>query len=228
MKLRDVVLVFVLWVISAPFIESIVVHATGAHGWIYDLLLWGKLDAAIRWAVFWIALPLLLLRCSGKRGLVELGLVNPGFKKALIFVVLAGLALGVHFLVNRLLHHILPSPGSWYGGAVGRSRQHLSWGQLLFAEVTGTALLSPVAQEIFFRGMFQRFATERAGKVFGVIIAALLFAFWHEKYDLYHLTRYFGSGLIYGVLYLKTRSLYPAILCHCAWNLYVVLGHLVF
>lgn len=74
-------------------------------------------------------------------------------------------------------------------------------------------------EEFLFRGLiFQKIAIQK-NLIKGLLISALAFASLHLRYDLITL---FIAGIIYAVLYLKTKKLIYPILCHFFYNLIVV------
>lgn len=81
------------------------------------------------------------------------------------------------------------------------------------------ALLSGVAEEVFFRGLVQGLLVSWLGGV-GVFLQALLFALLHPAplrawaYPLYTAL----AGLLFGLAYLYTGSLVPGVLAHFLHN----------
>jgi membrane protease YdiL (CAAX protease family) len=83
---------------------------------------------------------------------------------------------------------------------------------LLFAVV-----VSPLAEEVFFRGyLFAKF--KREGHIFfGMVTSALLFAALHV-HNPYSMGAFFGFGLVLALLYHRTGSLLSSITAHAANN----------
>ncbi|MEM8828429.1 MAG: type II CAAX endopeptidase family protein [Cyanobacteria bacterium P01_G01_bin.19] len=80
-------------------------------------------------------------------------------------------------------------------------------------------LFAPLIEEFFFRGMiFQKLALTR-GIVKAMVISAIAFALVHFRYDLIPL---FIFGILYVILYLKTKQLAVPILAHFFYNATVV------
>ena len=74
-----------------------------------------------------------------------------------------------------------------------------------------TFLISPINEEIFFRG----FLVPRAG----IIISAVLFAIVHISYiSVSEIAAALFFGLLAGYVYKKTQSLYPSIIAHMIIN----------
>ncbi|NIR82174.1 MAG: CPBP family intramembrane metalloprotease [Gammaproteobacteria bacterium] len=85
---------------------------------------------------------------------------------------------------------------------------------MLFASV---AFLSPMGEELFFRGLFQRsLSNAGAAPVVAVLASSLLFGAAHGDWVYGAVT--FVLGLALGALLLLTGSLLPALIAHIANN----------
>lgn len=82
-----------------------------------------------------------------------------------------------------------------------------------------TIIYAPIIEEFFFRGIiFQKLALTK-GIVKAMVISAIAFALVHFRYDLIPL---FICGILYVILYLKTKQLAVPILAHFFYNAIVV------
>jgi membrane protease YdiL (CAAX protease family) len=91
--------------------------------------------------------------------------------------------------------------------------------QLLF--FIGVAIVTPIKEEIFFRGVLFRFLEQRHHFIVGLIVSSLVFGVLHPGYMLMAGI----MGVIFVLLYKKTKSLAAPIMLHVLWNgLNVVLG----
>ncbi len=82
-------------------------------------------------------------------------------------------------------------------------------------------LIGP-AEEIFWRGYVQHVMAQRLGPVKGYLIAALLYAsvhFWAFNFMLFMAA--LVCGLFWGLVFLRYRSLWPCILSHALWDLFI-------
>lgn len=77
------------------------------------------------------------------------------------------------------------------------------------------------SQEIFFRGHLQTNLEKQYGNYLGVILAALIFAFWHITIRFYPgwmsfppLLKVFSVGLLWGLSFQKTKNLIAPCLSH--------------
>jgi len=128
-------------------------------------------------------------------------------------VVLVGLLVG--FLYDVLFSHLgLDSPSSL---PAGLAETGLGLGIVFVLAV----VVAPVAEETFFRGFILPGIGKRLGNVWGVVLSALLFSVAHMQPGA--LLPIFILGLLLGWLYLRTRSIWPCILTHFAYNSIAIL-----
>ena len=119
--------------------------------------------------------------------------------------VMAVNALGVELLVPPDLPDDLVLPG----------------GYVIFTALA-LAVLTPIAEEVFFRGFLQKGMVNRWGAAPGIILSAAVFAGLHFQPAV--IVPVFITGLLLGALYWHTGSLWPGILVHGAQNLVAILG----
>jgi membrane protease YdiL (CAAX protease family) len=77
-------------------------------------------------------------------------------------------------------------------------------------------IVAPLAEEIFFRGFMFRGIRKRIGFEWAAIISAALFAMAHMSAE--SLIPIFLLGLMLAWLYHKTKSVWPCIIVHAAYN----------
>ncbi len=93
-------------------------------------------------------------------------------------------------------------------------------------------ILSPLGEEIFFRGFVYKCLLKKMGLFWGIICQALFSTAIHFSYLLETslinffswLSYMFFSQVILGILYEKTDSIYPPTICHCLFN-YLIFLH---
>lgn len=95
----------------------------------------------------------------------------------------------------------------------------------LSSESLGTLMLTSVlmpavVEELLFRGLVQS-EYEKYGATIGVVLTALIFAFFHTSPA--QIPALFVAGVCYGVLTLMFRSVWPAVLAHAVNNCAAVL-----
>lgn len=83
-------------------------------------------------------------------------------------------------------------------------------------------VLAPIGEEVFFRGFLYGYLRSKLGIKVGLLAQSLIFSFLHADYA-------FGTpfsfvlqrlmiGLILGILYERSYSVYPSIICHSTIN----------
>lgn len=75
-------------------------------------------------------------------------------------------------------------------------------------------LLAPIKEEILFRGLFFRFLTKKTHLIVGLVLSSLLFGMLHGGL----IVTASLLGMIFALVYWKTRSIYAAMLLHFLWN----------
>ena len=109
---------------------------------------------------------------------------------------------------------------------------------LLPFSLTGLSmcLLGPISEEVMFRGLLYGYFRRKLGVFLGIILQALIFTILHSKnFQLgiingnisYLIFSPFLIGVILGILYEKTGSIYPSIICHGTFNYLIVILSMV-
>ena len=93
-------------------------------------------------------------------------------------------------------------------------------------------LLAPISEEILDRGFLYGYLRGKVGVVLGLLIQALFFALSHPKSLIsgasLPIIQIFFLGLLFGILYEVSGSLYPSIICHSMINfLNIIVGAMV-
>jgi membrane protease YdiL (CAAX protease family) len=99
------------------------------------------------------------------------------------------------------------------------------WPSAAMPTIIFTILVAPFCEEVFFRGYVIHRLRE-LGTMAVIVVSALLFGFFHlaatqNVVSLLVLTTF---GLIYAPIVLVTGSVYPTMLVHAAWNVWVSTG----
>ena len=141
------------------------------------------------------------------------------------FVIGTLTALNFHLLTWPVFFSYLSKP----------SRAHISFLPLLMPLSLGgfaTIILTPVGEEIFDRGFIYGYLRNKIGIFFGLIVQAVFFSISHldtYTYGREHITAiilyHFLMGLILGILYEKTKSLYPSMAFHGFVNYLVTIRY---
>lgn len=132
---------------------------------------------------------------------------------------------------------VLCGAGGYYAsnGMIAASRrpisgitQGLSRGSAfgsVVAFVVALVVITPVFEELFFRGAMQRVLTSSLTVYPGLILGSLAFAIAHPSKG--HFPLFLGMGLVFSVLAHYSRSLIPTILAHATFNALTVVALLM-
>jgi len=169
-------------------------------------------------------LPLiyLIIRLNGNSGITEyLRLRRLTWK--LVFLALASfIIIFVSVIGISVVHDYLIGPfGDATSPGLGDSvTSGFGWLLVLLA----TVVFAPIFEETFFRGfLFAGLRRSRLGVVGTIIITSLIWALAHQQYDWFGMVKIGLMGVILGVTYYKTDSLWCPIIVHAMWNGMVIL-----
>jgi membrane protease YdiL (CAAX protease family) len=82
-----------------------------------------------------------------------------------------------------------------------------------------STVIVPFIEEFFYRGLLLGWLKERIPVIPAMVVSALAFAAYHQNWD--YLLSLFAFGLILGWVFVRTKSLWPAVLAHGAYNLVI-------
>lgn len=175
-----------------------------------------------RYAVAGTALAVALR--SGLFGRRELGLIATRNGAALCWlarivgmVALAGVVLaGVVFLVApsgvcTLARHSLAVPIVY------------PWGSFV-RDLLCMVVVAPLYEEVMYRALLLSALRDRLREQMALLVGGAVFVVLHYAYGYGWHTGYMGMGLVFGLIFLRTRSIVPALALHMANNLWVVLN----
>ncbi|MBN2543081.1 CPBP family intramembrane metalloprotease [bacterium] len=161
-----------------------------------------------------VFLPSLIL-CK-KYGITpsKLGLSLPSLRNFLLIIPLAVAGFVVGSQTQVFSSWIFPPPTDY----IGRFTEMLGdlgdiglWNGLLVISI-----LPGICEEFLFRGYIQTGLVKKWGKVWGVLVASLLFAVFHL--DPYRFLGVFILGIILGIIFVSTGSLLLSMLAHVLIN----------
>jgi hypothetical protein len=103
------------------------------------------------------------------------------------------------------------------------------YGKVPAGKVLWSVLISPITEELFFRGLMyngflfvgRKLRSKRAFETFVMLFVASVFAVAHARTGIY-LTLTTVAGVVYGLCRLKSGSVIPAIVCHALFNALVM------
>ncbi|HDR3493175.1 TPA: CPBP family intramembrane metalloprotease [Bacillus wiedmannii] len=82
--------------------------------------------------------------------------------------------------------------------------------------ILSVAIITPIKEEIMYRGILYRFLKKKYGFIIGIIVSSILFGFLHVGFPITAMI----MGIVFVVLYQKTHSIIPSIILHIFWNLF--------
>ncbi len=175
---------------------------------------WGVSVAAITAMSLLLALNYIRRKEKKKRGI---GFIEVfGLKRVRLsrkdILLLAVLGIALNFTMGGILN-ILPARVS---RSYVESYSVIASGSI-YETVIVMAIITPILEEILFRGIFQRKLGEHLGEGFGLIAAACVFGFMH-----FNIVWSIYSGIIgflLGAVYLYYGSVLPGAVVHCFFNL---------
>lgn len=85
-------------------------------------------------------------------------------------------------------------------------------------------IFAPIFEELLFRGQIYK-NNQPLGELFAIIISGALFGLWHQNLPQICTTAFFGMFACF--IYLRTKSLFPAMIAHFCNNLVVVIRDLI-
>ncbi len=82
--------------------------------------------------------------------------------------------------------------------------------------------VTPLAEEVFFRGFVVGGLLPRLGHVWAIVLSSLVFAAFHVEPGV--MIPIFVTGAVFACLYWRTRSIWPCIAAHAGQNALAILG----
>ncbi|UNL83160.1 CPBP family intramembrane glutamic endopeptidase [Priestia koreensis] len=121
---------------------------------------------------------------------------------------------------------ILVSVMSYIGGTWENSKTESLKRDVTFWTVflgfVSAAIISPIYEELFYRGFLYRWIRTRMGVTVGLLISALIFTMAHiPAYSVMPVN--FVSGILFALAYERTNSIWPSIIIHGSTNGIMVL-----
>lgn len=82
--------------------------------------------------------------------------------------------------------------------------------------ILSVAIITPIKEEIMYRGILYRFLKKKHGFIIGIIVSSIIFGFLHAGFPITAII----MGMMLVLLYQKTHSIIPSIILHISWNLF--------
>lgn len=131
-------------------------------------------------------------------------------KKSLFMLMLMGI--GMNFTISGIINLLPERLTKNYAQSY-----NLLLGGNVYMTLFVMAIITPLLEEIFFRGIFQRKLSERYGAFRGLIASAVIFGIMH--FDIVWSTYAAVIGFFMGCLYMYYDSVLPSAAVHCMFNL---------
>ena len=169
-------------------------------------------------AIILIPLVLLYIYVDGSLDRIKEMLKFGSVKRVLILILAIPIVVTIIDLILNTIYAVVwigifgePSTNTDLGTGWESSSIDIAF---LFLSV---AIVTPIAEELLFRGYILDSIKRMHGDWPAIIGSALLFALVHV--NLFGMVPFIMGGVIYGWLRIKTGSLLPSIACHMMWNL---------
>jgi hypothetical protein len=165
-----------------------------------------------------IPLVLLFIYVDGSLNRIKEMLRFGSVKRTLILLLAIPIVVTIIELILNFIYAVVwigiigePSANTDLGTDWGSSSIDIAF---LFLSV---AIVTPIAEELFFRGYLLDAINRKHGDWTAIIWSSILFGLVHI--DPFTIGSAFIGGIIYGWLRMRTGSLLPAIACHMVWNM---------
>ncbi|MDP8263736.1 MAG: type II CAAX endopeptidase family protein [Candidatus Ancaeobacter aquaticus] len=172
--------------------------------------------------IFLIVLVLYFVLQVYEGSLRTLGLITEDIKRDLVLSLqfLVYLGFGCAFLHILHVYEFL-KPSSKIIESVSL-KTLFAGGAVAYAKCFLVLIVSPFAEEVFYRGFMYPVVRNKVGPVIASLLISLFFAFIH--FDPQFFVYIFILSYVLCYLYEKGRSLVPPIIIHSVYNLLVLLG----
>ncbi|MGD6846454.1 CPBP family intramembrane glutamic endopeptidase [Rossellomorea aquimaris] len=129
----------------------------------------------------------------------------------------------VILLVGAVIIVVLTSfiGNSWENSKTEAMQQNATFFTILIAFISA-AIISPIYEEIFYRGFLYRWLRTRIGLTGALVLSSLIFTIIHiPTYNVMPVN--FFSGILFALAYERTNSIWPSVLIHGLTNGIMVL-----
>ena len=160
-------------------------------------------------------IPMLLARKYHKPARESLGIRRGKWSTRSIMLIGIGVACGYFLLESIILARVL---------IVSRPFPAISKTLLSTLSISGFLrfILGPVSEEVYFRGFLYGYLRNKMGVKIGLLVQALVFSCFHLDFfsvsSIALFPRRFLGGILSGILYEASGTLYPAIIYHVMMN----------
>lgn len=115
---------------------------------------------------------------------------------------------------SNVVQAVAPIPQELIGGISGDMEKNI------VAFILSVFIVAPIVEEFVFRALIMTKLRNEVSKAISIIISAILFALIHFMAGgIITVAHAFLGGLIFALAYVKTKSLFPAIVAHIFGNI---------
>ncbi len=182
---------------------------------------WGTWLASHAIGAVMIFTIIIFAQRQGPFSLAALGLCRPRVSWA-IALVWSGLSLGFSIALGAAYVWVVRSLGIELLIPPAPTRDMFFGGLAVIWSFEALAGVTPITEELFFRGFVMAGLVNRWGTVGAAVGSALIFALFHVHPAV--LVPIFGTGLMLAASYRATGSLWSPIITHCCQNAIVLVG----
>lgn len=105
---------------------------------------------------------------------------------------------------------------SWENSKTEAIQQNVNFFKVLIAFISA-AIISPIYEEIFYRGFLYRWFRTRIGFIGAILLSSIIFTIIHiPTYNVMPVN--FFSGIIFALAYERTNSIWPSVMIHGLTN----------
>lgn len=110
---------------------------------------------------------------------------------------------------------------TWENSKTEALQQNINFFSVVIAFISA-AVISPIYEEVFYRGFIYRWLRTRIGYSGAVMLSSIIFSIVHiPTYNVIPIT--FFNGIIFALAYERTNSIWPSVMIHGVTNGIMVL-----
>jgi membrane protease YdiL (CAAX protease family) len=222
------VFVLVGWIVLVDLTDpgwwSKLVHLIALH----QMLRWGNFVAspfALFASVLARTIAVIILIFALRRWLsrsaspTSFGFLRPGFRLLFVGMGIGTLLLVIEVIIQSILTKIFGSHTNALSGTLATHHGATA----MFLDLGSGALITPIAEELVFRGLVFAALVQRTPVWVAAALSAALFSAFH--FDPYSFIAIFVVGVGLAVLYYRTQNLWASISAHATLNLVALWLH---
>lgn len=159
---------------------------------------------------------LFVVRADYKRDMVMLGRWGEKEKFTRNDAISIAAIIGITAVLSVALNNIISMSPLVSMSEEYETASNAFYGSTIWLELLGSALITPVLEEMLHRGVVFRRLRGMMGKWSAIIVSALIFAALH--FNIVQFIYAFLLGIVFAIFAEKTGKLYPAIVAHITAN----------